>query len=84
MARQVNYDAKIEKLEAQIETASDRLESMQAPLSDLKQKKEERDYRELLDFMKENDISAGEAVEALKASEMYRAKQAEAEQGDQQ
>ena len=50
----------------------------------LKQKKEERDYRELLDFMKENDISAGEAVEALKASEMYRAKQAEAEQGDQQ
>lgn len=75
MARQVNYDAKIEKLESQIETASSKLKNMQADLSELKQKKEERDYRELLDFMKENDISASEAVEALKASDMFREKQ---------
>lgn len=76
--------AKIEKLESQIETASSKLEAMETEPEELKRKKEERDYRVLLDFMKENDISAGEAVEALQSSGIFRAKQEAASQENEQ
>lgn len=65
MPRKANYDKKIELLEAQVGIAEERLESLRGKLNDLKQKKEEQDYRELLDFMKERNISAEEAVESL-------------------
>lgn len=84
MARQINYDAKIEKLETQIASASEKLGAMEDELKTLKKKKEERDYRELLDFMKGNDITAGQAIEALKASEMFHAKLEAVEQGGNQ
>ena len=67
MARQANYEAKIEKLEVQIATTSEKIEKMKAELADLKKKKSERDYRALLDYMQENEISAEEAISKLQS-----------------
>ena len=40
---------------------------MKAELADLKKKKSERDYRALLDYMQENEISAEEAISKLQS-----------------
>lgn len=66
MARTANYAAKIESLEAKVAKKQEELKKLKAELEDAKAKKAQADYKELLDYMTENDISADAVLEAIK------------------
>lgn len=69
MARSVNYAAKIEKLEEKISKKKAELDRLQEELKALKQKKDEHDYGALLDYMKENNLSAEQVLTSIKPEE---------------
>lgn len=69
MARSVNYAAKIEKLEEKISKKKAELDCLQEELKVLKQKKDEHDYGALLDYMKENNLSAEQVLTSIKPEE---------------
>ncbi|MCI6232565.1 MAG: hypothetical protein MR630_08150 [Selenomonas sp.] len=69
MARSVNYAAKIEKLEEKISKKKAELDRLQEELKVLKQKKDEHDYGALLDYMKENNLSAEQVLTSIKPEE---------------
>ena len=66
MASTANYAAKIESLEATVAKKQEELKKLKAELEDAKAKKAQADYKELLDYMTENDISADTVLEAIK------------------
>jgi len=66
MARKTNYDEKIKAIEEKIEKKSNELKSLKAQLTELKSKKAQDDYQELMDYMKANNMSAGEVLSKLK------------------
>lgn len=66
MARTANYAAKIESLETKVAKKQEELKKLKAELEDAKAKKAQADYKELLDYMTENDISADTVLEAIK------------------
>ena len=66
MARKANYDEKIKAIEEKIEKKSNELKALKAQLTELKSKKAQDDYRELMDYMKANNMSAGEVLSKLK------------------
>ncbi|MBE6093113.1 MAG: protein kinase [Selenomonas ruminantium] len=66
MARKANYDEKIKAIEEKIEKKSNELKSLKAQLTELKSKKAQDDYQELMDYMKANNMSAGEVLNKLK------------------
>lgn len=66
MARTANYAVKIESLEAKVAKKQEELKKLKAELEDAKAKKAQADYKELLDYMTENDISADAVLEAIK------------------
>ena len=66
MARTANYAAKIESLEAKVAKKQEELKKLKAELEDAKAKKAQADYKKLLDYMTENDISADTVLEAIK------------------
>ena len=66
MARTANYAAKIESLEAKVAKKQEELKTLKAQLEEVKAKKAQADYKELLDYMTENDISADTVLEAIK------------------
>ena len=61
-----NYDEKIKAIEEKIEKKSNELKSLKAQLTELKSKKAQDDYQELMDYMKANNMSAGEVLSKLK------------------
>ena len=66
MARKANYDEKIKAIEEKIEKKSNELKSLKAQLTEIKSKKAQDDYQELMDYMKANNMSAGEVLSKLK------------------
>lgn len=66
MARKANYDEKIKAIEEKIEKKSNELKALKAQLTELKSKKAQDDYQELMDYMKANNMSAGEVLSKLK------------------
>jgi septation ring formation regulator EzrA len=66
MARKANYDEKIKAIEEKIEKKANELKSLKAQLTELKSKKAQDDYQELMDYMKANNMSAGEVLSKLK------------------
>ena len=66
MARKANYDEKIKAIEEKIEKKSNELKSLKAQLTELKSKTAQDDYQELMDYMKANNMSAGEVLSKLK------------------
>lgn len=64
MAR-MNFDAKIEMLEAKIEKKTNDLKKLKEELEDVKEKKMKTAYKELLEYMSENDITTDQVMEAL-------------------
>ncbi len=66
MARTANYTAKIESLEAKVVKKQEELKKLKAELEDAKAKKAQADYKELLDYMTEHDISADTVLDAIK------------------
>ena len=66
MARKANYDEKIKAIEEKIEKKANELKALKAQLTELKSKKAQDDYQELMDYMKANNMSAGEVLSKLK------------------
>lgn len=64
MAR-MNFDAKIEMLEAKIEKKTNDLKKLKEELEDVKERKMKTAYKELLEYMSENDITTDQVMEAL-------------------
>lgn len=69
MARQMNYSAKIESLEAKINKKKEELKKLKVELSETKAKKAESDYKELIEYMEQNGISAEDVLGAIKPNE---------------
>lgn len=64
MAR-MNFDAKIEMLEAKIEKKTNDLKKLKEELEAVKERKMKTAYKELLEYMSENDITTDQVMEAL-------------------
>lgn len=69
MARQMNYSAKIESLESKINKKQEELKKLKVELSETKAKKAESDYKELIEYMEQNGISAEDVLGAIKPNE---------------
>ena len=69
MARQMNYRTKIESLEAKINKKQEELKKLKVELSETKAKKAESDYKELIEYMEQNGISAEDVLDAIKPNE---------------
>lgn len=66
MARKANYEEKIATIEAKIEKKKEEIKSLKDELVTLQSKKAQNDYQELLDYMKNNDLSAGEVLSKIR------------------
>ncbi len=66
MARKANYDEKIKVIEEKIEKKSAELKALKAQVTELKSKKAQDDYQELMEYMKANNMSAGEVLSKLR------------------
>lgn len=66
MARKANYDEKIKVIEEKIEKKSAEIKALKAQLGELKTKKSQDDYQELMEYMKANNLSAGEVLSKIK------------------
>jgi uncharacterized protein YlxW (UPF0749 family) len=66
MARKANYDEKIKVIEEKIEKKAAEIKALKAQLGELKTKKYQDDYQELMKYMKANNLSAGEVLSKIK------------------
>jgi DNA-binding protein H-NS len=66
MARPVDYDAKIAAVAEKLEKKQQEVKKLKEELAAWKDKKSKANYKELLNYMSENDISAEQALDALK------------------
>lgn len=66
MARQMNFNAKIEVLEAKINKKQEELKKLKAELAEAKAKKANVDYKALIEYMEQNGISAETVLESIK------------------
>ena len=66
MARKANYEEKISTIEAKIEKKKEEIKALKEQLVALQSKKAQNDYQELLDYMKNNNLSAGEVLSKIK------------------
>ncbi len=66
MARKANYDEKISALEAKIEKKQGEIKALKAQVSELKAKKAEEDYKDLMEYMLANNLSAEEVLACIK------------------
>ena len=66
MARKANYEEKISIIESKIEKKQKEIKNLKEQLAEIQSKKARNDYQELLDYMKTNNISAGEVLSKIK------------------
>lgn len=66
MARKANYDEKIKALEEKIEKKQNEIKSLKAKVSELKSKKASDDYKELTEYMLNNNLTAAEVLASIK------------------
>ena len=66
MARKANYEEKINAIEAKIAKKQEELKSLKAQLSEIKAKKAQDDYKELTEYMQNNNLSASEVLASIK------------------
>lgn len=66
MARQMNFNAKIEVLEAKISKKQEELKKLKTELAEAKAKKANVDYKALIEYMEQNGISAETVLESIK------------------
>ena len=66
MARTANYEEKIAKIEAKIAKKQAELKKLKAELADLNEQNAKTDYKELLAFMKKENMSPSAVLETLK------------------
>ena len=66
MARTANYEEKIAKIEAKIAKKQAELKKLKAELAELNEQKAKTDYKELLEFMKKENMGPSAVLETLK------------------
>lgn len=66
MARNVNYDQKIDALKAKIEKKTEELKGLKAMVADLEEKKTKSDFKALNEFLAAKGINPEDAMGKLK------------------
>ena len=66
MARKANDEEKINAIEAKIAKKQEELKSLKAQLSEIKAKKAQDDYKELTEYMQNNNLSASDVLASIK------------------
>ncbi|MBE6092050.1 protein kinase [Selenomonas ruminantium] len=66
MARKANYEEKINAIEAKIAKKQEELKSLKAQLNEIKAKKAQDDYKELTEYMQNNNLSASDVLASIK------------------
>ena len=66
MARKANYEEKINAIEAKIAKKQEELKSLKAQLSEIKAKKAQDDYKELTEYMQNNNLSASDVLASIR------------------
>ena len=66
MARKANYEEKINAIEAKIAKKQEELKSLKAQLSEIKAKKAQDDYKELTEYMQNNNLCASDVLASIK------------------
>lgn len=81
MARQMDFDKKIESLKSKIEKKHEELKKLKAELEAVKSKKASTDYKALVDYMEQNDLTAEEVLESIKGNSEESDKETEQSEG---
>lgn len=68
MARQMDFGKKIEVLESKIEKKQEELKKLKDELNSVKTKKASSDYKELVEYMEQNNLSAEEVLASIKGT----------------
>ena len=66
MARKANYEEKISGIEAKVAKKQEELKSLKAQLNEIKAKKAQDDYKELTEYMQNNNLSASDVLASIK------------------
>ena len=66
MARKANYEEKINAIEAKIAKKQEELKSLKAQLNEINAKKAQDDYKELTEYMQNNNLSASDVLASIK------------------
>ena len=66
MARKANYEEKINAIEAKIAKKQEELKSLKAQLGEIKAKKAQDDYKELTEYMQNNNLSASDVLASIR------------------
>lgn len=81
MARQMDFDKKIESLKSKIEKKHEELKKLKAELEAFKSKKASTDYKALVDYMEQNNLTAEEVLESIKGNSEESDKETEQSEG---
>lgn len=66
MARKANYEEKISAIEAKIVKKQEELKALKTQLSEIKAKKAQDDYKELTEYMQNNNLSASDVLASIR------------------
>ena len=66
MARKPNYEEKIATLQAKITKKQEELKTLKAQLDEVKTKKAQQDYKVLVEYMEQNNLTAEDVLGAIK------------------
>lgn len=81
MARQMDFDKKIESLKSKIEKKHEELKKLKAELEAVKSKKASTDYKALVDYMEQNNLTAEEVLKSIKGNSEESDKETEQSEG---
>ena len=66
MARKANYEEKIATLQAKITKKQEEFKTLKAQLDEVKTKKAQQDYKVLVEYMEQNNLTAEDVLGAIK------------------
>lgn len=66
MVRKANYEEKIATLQAKITKKQEELKTLKAQLDEVKTKKAQQDYKVLVEYMEQNNLTAEDVLGAIK------------------
>lgn len=66
MARKANYEEKVATLQAKITKKQEELKTLKAQLEEVKAKKAQQDYKVLVEYMEQNNLTAEDVLGAIK------------------
>ena len=66
MARKAKYEGKIATLQAKITKKQEELKTLKAQLDEVKTKKAQQDYKVLVEYMEQNNLTAEDVLGAIK------------------